>query len=170
MKIDRKVTRLTENALRETLSEIGQIFDIFCAAAIENSMIYRQSIQLSQQLRSLFNIAFAMASETTPQRMMAIIMNEARESVRAERASIFLINEGAGVLCTFIADGTDIPPTIPLDIGVATRCVRTKSPFVTNCGSKCEWFNPGISQMKIDRKVTRLTENALRETLSDICQ
>jgi signal transduction protein with GAF and PtsI domain len=111
--------KLTGGGFSAWDAQIIQIFNVFCGVALENSQMYRESVEMGDQLRSFVNIAFSMSREESVQRMLSTIINGARLSMKADRASIFIVDEVAGCLQTFIADGKGVPPQISMSVGIA---------------------------------------------------
>jgi 3',5'-cyclic-nucleotide phosphodiesterase len=125
-------------------SQVIQTFNVFAGVALENSRMYRESVEMTNQLKSFVNIAFSISKEQSVQRMLSVIMKGARASINADRASIFLVDEIADCLSTFIADGGQLPPTISLSIGLAAQCAKAKEGLCANDPYSSPYFNKTI--------------------------
>ena len=89
-------------------------------------------------------ISFSLAQSENIKPLLSDIMKNARISIGAERASLFLIDESISVLATFIADGGKLPPTMPLTNGIAATCARSKGGIIENDVYHSPLFNRSI--------------------------
>jgi 3',5'-cyclic-nucleotide phosphodiesterase len=145
--VTQMINKVTGGSFTQWDSKVIQIFNVFAGVALENSRMYRESVEMSHQLKSFVNIAFSMSKEESVQRMLSVIMKGARASINADRASIFLVDDIAGCLSTFIADGGQLPPTISLSIGLAAQCAKAKEGVCANDPYNSPYFNRTIDQV-----------------------
>jgi len=113
-------------------SHLIQIFNVFCGISLENARLYHESVDMSQQLRSFFDVSFSLSKSESIHRILSDIIQNARRVIEAQRASLFLVDETAGVLTSFINDGGKLPPTLPLTAGIAGACAKSKESIVVN--------------------------------------
>ena len=104
-----------------------QIFSIIIGLIIENNRMFLDSTRADAEVRSFINVATTMASNSTVKNILSEILSSARKTIQAERASLFILDEIVGVLSTFIADGGNMPLTVPLSHGIAATAVNTRT-------------------------------------------
>lgn len=117
------------------------LFNVFCGISLENARLFKEMTDMSDQLKSIFNIAFSMSKSESTQRILSDIMQKAKHSIGADRASLFLLDERAGVLSTFISDCDKLPNVIPLTTGVCSTCAKEKEEFFINDAYEHPKFN-----------------------------
>ncbi|EAY10947.1 3'5'-cyclic nucleotide phosphodiesterase family protein [Trichomonas vaginalis G3] len=103
-----------------------QIFNVFCGISLENATLYRQSIDMTNQLRSFFDASMTLTTNGSLQKVLKDIVTNARKSVDARRAAVFLVDETTSTLSSFISDGGKLPATLPLAAGIVGACVKSK--------------------------------------------
>ncbi|OHT09398.1 3'5'-cyclic nucleotide phosphodiesterase family protein [Tritrichomonas foetus] len=69
-----------------------QVFNVFVGISIENARLYRASIDLSLQLRSVLEISQSIAQSNTIKKLSEDILKNSRKVIGAGRAMIFLTN------------------------------------------------------------------------------
>ena len=125
-----------------------QIFNVYCGISLENSKLFNQANQTNNKLRSFFDTAFSMAKSESLQKIFENIMQNAKQSINADRGTIFLYNENEKEgLTTFLADGENIPNSMPIEKGVYGQVVRTKEAVFVNDAYNYEHFNPEIDKI-----------------------
>ncbi len=87
----------------------------------------------------IFEHAARISSENDPAKLLELNANLARDLVRADRASIWLVDEKTGQLVTRVAHGSD-EIRIPLGTGLVGACVSTNQSVVVNDTSSDERF------------------------------
>ncbi|OHT14361.1 3'5'-cyclic nucleotide phosphodiesterase family protein [Tritrichomonas foetus] len=126
------VNKLDNRPFGQWDAKMIQIFNVFCGISLENARLYQHSLDMSQQLHSFFEVSFSLSKSENIQLLLTDIMQNARKVICAERASLFLVDPAANVLKSFIFDGGDVPPTLPLTTGIAASCAQTKEPLTVN--------------------------------------
>ena len=109
-----------------------KIFNTFCGISLENAQLYNDSIEMSNQIKSFFDISYTMLQSENNQRVLSDIMQKAKNTIGADRASLYIVDEANNVLTTFISDCDKMPTTLPLTIGVCSECLKTKLGFFVN--------------------------------------
>ena len=125
-----------------------QIFNVFCGISLENARLYRESVDMSNQLRSFFDISFTLSKSESLQRLLSDIMKNAKSTIDADRASLFLYDENANELSTFIADGMEkMPNTLPVDTGITGMVLKSKEGVYVNDAYSHPQFNKSIDAL-----------------------
>jgi GAF domain-containing protein len=125
-------------------SHMIKIFNVFCGISLENAKLYQESRDMASQLRSFFDVSFSLSKSENVQRILADIIHNARQVIKAERASLFLIDESMGVLTSLLADGGKLPPTLPLSSGLAGWCATHKECVIVNNAYDDPRFNRSV--------------------------
>ena len=141
------VNKLDNKPFTQWDTNLIQIFNVFCGISLENAKLYRDSVEMSNQLRSFFDISFTMSKSQNPQRVINNIMHNARTAISADRASIFMYDEAKNVLTTFVSDGEMIPPSLPMESGIAGYCGQQKCGIMENDPYHNPSFNRAIDQI-----------------------
>lgn len=123
-----------------------QIFNVFCGISLENARLYKESLDMSSQLRSFFGISFSLSKTEDARRVMTDIVRNARRALDARRATVFLVDENGDALSTFIVDGGRMPISLPLGKGIVGHCAKTKEGVISNDAYSDSRFNPGVDQ------------------------
>lgn len=84
--------------------KIIQVFNIFVGISIENARLYRASIDLSLQLRSVLQISQSITKVTTIKSLLEEILRNSRKVIGAGRAMIFLLNASGKDFDVFALD------------------------------------------------------------------
>jgi GAF domain-containing protein len=84
--------------------KLVQIFNVFVGISLQNARLYRASIDLQLQLRSLLQIGQTIAGAATIKRMIEDILKNARRVIGAGRAMIFTLNLQDGSIDTYAVD------------------------------------------------------------------
>ncbi|OHS94753.1 3'5'-cyclic nucleotide phosphodiesterase family protein [Tritrichomonas foetus] len=113
-------------------SKVIQIFNIFCGISLENARLFKESVNKTTQLKSFFDTAFSLSTSEDIHRQLSDILKNAKETLDAERATIFLVDEVAQVLTPFIVDGGSLPSSIPMLNGIAAAVAKSKKGVVEN--------------------------------------
>jgi GAF domain-containing protein len=113
-------------------SHMIKIFNVFSGIALENAKMYKESQDMSSQLRSFFDVSFSLSKSESVHRILSDIIHNARQTMKAECASLFLLDESAGLLTSFLSDGGVLPPTLPLTSGIVGHCATHKVPMIVN--------------------------------------
>lgn len=85
-----------------------QVFNIFVGISIENARLYRASIELSLQLRSVLEISQSIAKSSTMKKLCEDILKNSRKVIGAGRAMIYLLNEEDDIRLEMFAIDEDI--------------------------------------------------------------
>ena len=129
------VNRLDNKPFTSWDEDIINIFNIFCGISLENAKLYQKSVFMSAQLRSFMNMSFSMSKEESVHQILSDILQNARRSIKADNASLFLVDEAEDCLRTFIVDGAkkcDLPATISLKTGIAAECANKREEIIVN--------------------------------------
>ena len=137
-------------------AKVIQIFNVFCGIAIENARLYKSMSELTSQLQSFFDVTVSLSKDEDLVKCLNDIMRNARVSINAERASVFLVDPAAGVLKSFLADGGEVPPTLSLETGIAATSARTDRSIISNDVYHDPRFN-----REIDSRTGFLTRNII---------
>ncbi|KAK8878635.1 hypothetical protein M9Y10_005415 [Tritrichomonas musculus] len=124
--------------------KVIQIFNIFCGISLENARLFKESVGKTSQLTMFFNTAFSLSKSEDIHRLLSDILNNAKESVEAERAAIFLIDETQEIMTSFIVDGDKFPKQLPMSIGIAAAAAKKKKGILENDVYHCPEFNRSI--------------------------
>ena len=89
--------------------------------------------------RVIFEHAARISRENDPSKLLSLNADLARDLVRADRASIWLVDERTGDLVTRVAHGSG-EIRIPLGTGIVGSCVATNETLVVNDTSSDERF------------------------------
>ena len=122
------------------------IFNTFCGMALENDKLHKDGADMAIQLRSFFEVSLSLSKAENLRNLLAEIMQNARIVVGAERASLFLLDPAAQVLKSLIFDGSDAPPTLPLNIGIAAFSATKKESIIVNDVYHDPRFNRSVDQ------------------------
>ena len=112
--------------------KVIQIFNVFCGIALENAKLYKKSKDMAHQLHGLFDTAFSMSKTEDIHKMLSDIMQNAKKSIGAERASFFIHDNIKQELTSFIVDGDKLPGILPMDRGLAAKAVKTRTEITEN--------------------------------------
>ncbi|KAK8897171.1 hypothetical protein M9Y10_015105 [Tritrichomonas musculus] len=127
--------------------KIIQIFNIFCGISLENAKLFKETIDTNNQLRGFLDTAFSMTKSEDIKKLINDILKNARETVEAERGSIFLYDKETGKLNSFLADGGKVPTSIDLTIGIAAEAYKTKKGIIENDAYGSSIFNKSIDEI-----------------------
>ncbi|OHT11468.1 3'5'-cyclic nucleotide phosphodiesterase family protein [Tritrichomonas foetus] len=141
------VNKKDEKPFSQWDQKLIQIFNVFCGISLENARLFKESLDMSSQLRSFFDISFAMAKSENIQRILSDIMQKAKKSMGADRASLYLLDEANNVLSTFISDCDKMPTSIPLTTGLCSHCAKTKETIFVNDAYNHPKFNRTIDNL-----------------------
>ena len=138
------LNRIDNKPFSNTDKSYANIFFTFIGLILENGDMYRESNKSSTQLTSFVNVALSLSTNHAVKQILSDIMQNARAVIGAERASLFILDEVVGCLSSYLADGGNVPPTIPLSHGVAATTAKTKQSFVVNDAYHDPMFNKMI--------------------------
>ena len=141
------VNKLDEKPFTQWDQKLIQIFNVFCGISLENARLYKESMDMSAKLKSFFDTAFTMAQSNNMQRVVSDILQNAKNNIGAEKASIFLYTEGNDNLSTFITDTEKMPPTLTISTGIAALCIKNKEPYIVNDAYNHPRFNRAIDNI-----------------------
>jgi GAF domain-containing protein len=125
-------------------SHMIKIFNVFCGITIENAKLYQDSRDMASQLRSFFDVSFSLSQSESVQRILADIIHNARHAIKAECASLFLLDDIGGTLTSLIADGGKVPYTLPTTSGIAGECATLKEGLIVNDAYTDHRFNKEV--------------------------
>jgi GAF domain-containing protein len=120
------------------------IFLTFSGLIIENGRMYYESSKSSSQLASFVAVALSLSTEKAVKSILADIMQNARLVIRAERASLFILDDVVGVLSSYLVDGGKMPQTIPMSHGIAATTAKTRKSLIVNDAYHDPMFNKMI--------------------------
>lgn len=124
-----------------------QIFNVFCGISLENARLYKESLDMSSQLRSFFGISVSFAKTEDAKHLTSDILRNARRALDSRRATIFLADENSDQFTSFIVDGGKIPPTLPIDQGIIGACFQSKEGIICNDAYGDSRFNREIDKI-----------------------
>lgn len=104
----------------------------FSGVMYENLSLYNDGSLSTSHVKSFIDSAMSLSSSSSAKAIISNIMSNARDAVNADRASLFLLDEVAGALSTYLADGGQIPQSIPLSHGIAALSVKQKESIIVN--------------------------------------
>jgi GAF domain-containing protein len=120
------------------------IFGAFCGLIMENGKMYQESSKSSSQLTSFVKVALRLPTNNAVKAILADVMTNARLVIGAERASLFLVDDVLNVLSSYLVDGGDVPPTIPMSHGIAATTAKTRKCLIVNDAYHDPMFNKMI--------------------------
>jgi GAF domain-containing protein len=124
-----------------------QIFNVFCGISLENSRLYKQSLEMSAHLRAFFGISNALArADADCHKALTDVVRHARRALDSRRASVFLIDERSSIFTPYVVDGGKLPSTLPLDRGIIGRAFRRREVIVSNNAPEDPDFNSAIDE------------------------
>lgn len=132
-----------------------QIFNVFCGISLENARLYQDSIDMSKQLHSFFDVSFSLSGSESIQRILGDIIKNARNTIGAECASLLIVDEPLNCLTSFLVDGGKIPAQLPLTTGLAAASVKSREVIICNNCYDDPRFNRTID-IENDFKTERL--------------
>ena len=109
-----------------------QIFNVFCGISLENARLYKDSVDMAQQLHSFFDVSFSLSNSESIKSILGDIIKNARVTIDAECGSLLIVDETANCLTSFLVDGGKIPTTLPLTTGIAAAAVKQKECIISN--------------------------------------
>src|SRR5690348_7227625 len=86
--------------------------------------LYKQAIQSQHKTKALLDVAVALSSETNIQPLLKAIMKHARQLVKADRCSLFMLDPENHELRSQIAEGTE-EIRMPLQNGIVGYVAST---------------------------------------------
>ncbi|KAH0788100.1 3'5'-cyclic nucleotide phosphodiesterase family protein [Histomonas meleagridis] len=138
------INKLDGNDFTTWDMNIIQIFNVFCGISLENARLYKDSVEMSNQLRLFFGISNAISKNEDIQKALTDILVHTRKALDSRRASIFLIDHENKLFQTYVIDGGKVPPTIPLSSGIIGVCAETKNSLFVNDPYNDKRFNREI--------------------------
>ncbi|EAX97674.1 3'5'-cyclic nucleotide phosphodiesterase family protein [Trichomonas vaginalis G3] len=126
------VNKLDGKPFSEWDAKVIQIFNVFCGISIQNAKLYKESVDMETQLQSFFDVSVAVSKSEDMKEVLQQIIARSRDAAEAERASIFLFDPANDCLKVFLADGTNVPETLPMNTGIAAQCVKLRRAIVAN--------------------------------------
>ena len=109
-----------------------RIFNVFCGISLENARLYKDSVDMSQQLHSFFDVSFSLSNSQNIKAILGDIIKNARVTIEAQCGSLLIVDETANCLTSFLVDGGKIPSTLPLTTGICGAAVTQKECIVAN--------------------------------------
>ena len=132
MGVTEMVNKLDGKPFSQWDAKVIQIFNVFCGISIENARLYNESLGMSQQLQSFFDVTVSLSKKEDVEKVLNDIISNARKVVEAERASVFVVDPVINCLKKFISDGGSVPETLPMNKGIAAYCASSKKPLIVN--------------------------------------
>ena len=125
--------------------KIMEIFNLFCGVSLWNSKLYQDSCDMSSQLRSFFDVSFSLTTCENLTKILTDIVSSARTWIGAASASLFLYDEPAGKLCSFIVD---VKPDSPVqqELGIASFAAKEKQEVIVDDLSSDPRFNQNLDK------------------------
>ena len=145
--VTQMVNKLNGQPFSQWDMKLIQIFNVFCGISLENARLFKEATAMSDQLKSFFDISFSISRSDNIQRLLLDIMTKAKTLIGADSASIFMVDETADVLSTFVSTEEKMPLTVSLSIGVAARCVKTKEGIFVNDPYNSQYFNRAVDNV-----------------------
>ncbi|KAK8894055.1 hypothetical protein M9Y10_022487 [Tritrichomonas musculus] len=124
-----------------------QIFNVFCGISLENARLYKESLDMSSQLRSFFGISVSFAKTEDAKHLTSDILRNARRALDSRRATIFLADESSDQFTSFIVDGGKIPGSLPINEGIIGECFRSKEGIICNDAYGDSRFNREVDKI-----------------------
>jgi 3',5'-cyclic-nucleotide phosphodiesterase len=97
-------------------------------------------------LRSLIDVLELISSELNPDKLVSTIMEKGRTLTNADRCSLFLVNPTRDRLITYLQTGLVSAIDIPIDAGIAGRCVSGKVLINIPDAYTSPWFDPSTDK------------------------
>lgn len=144
MGVTEMINKSNGEAFNKWDTNMIQIFNVFCGISLENARLYKESLDMSSQLRSFFGISITMAKAEDTKRVMSDIVRNARRALDARRATVFLYDESTSSFASFIVDGGKMPPTLPANAGIVGACFRTREGIICNDAYNDPRFNRNV--------------------------
>ncbi|OHT02203.1 3'5'-cyclic nucleotide phosphodiesterase family protein [Tritrichomonas foetus] len=141
------VNKNDEKPFTQWDQKLIQIFNVFCGISLENAQLYRESMDTAKQLRSFFDTAFSLVQSKSVQRVISDILQNAKNTIGADKASLFLTNDENNILSSFITDCEKMPPSIPMVSGIASLCAKNNESYIVNDAYMHPHFNRAIDNV-----------------------
>jgi 3',5'-cyclic-nucleotide phosphodiesterase len=97
-------------------------------------------------LRSLLDVLELISSELDPDKLVRTIMEKGRALTNADRCSLFVVNPARDRLTTYLQTGLVSAIDIPIDAGIAGRCVSGKVVINIPDAYTSPWFDPSTDK------------------------
>jgi adenylate cyclase len=135
-----------------------KILDSFAAAItliVKNSKLYLASEHIKNNFSTLLEVFKAVSSELNLNKLIQVVMNKAAEITKADRSSLFLVDETTGELWTVFAKGLE-NKTVRTKKGIVAHVAKTQQPLIVNKPYEHPLFNP-----EVDKKTDYHTKSIL---------
>lgn len=135
-----------------------EVLSSFAAAVsliIKNSELYFASEHLKNNFSTLLEVFSAVSSELDLNNLIQVIMNKAAEISKAERSSLFLLDEKTGELWTVFAKGLE-NTVVKTKKGIVAQVAKKKEAIIENVPYKNPFFDASI-----DKKTNFTTKSIL---------
>ncbi|WBX76781.1 GAF domain-containing protein [Tenacibaculum ovolyticum] len=148
--LNKKNTLFTEKDIK--------ILDSFASAIsliIKNSELYLASENIKNNFSTLLDVFKAVSSELNLNKLIQVIMNKAAEITKADRSSLFLVDEETGELWTMFAKGLQ-NRIVRTKKGIVAEVAKNKRALIVNDPYKHPQFDASI-----DKKTKYITKSIL---------
>ena len=125
------------------------------AISIENSIAITSITQQAAQKNSLLEVTKAVFSQADLSNLFTIVMKQARDLLKVDRCTLFVVDEHTSELWSMVADGTH-EIRIPKTAGIAGSCYAAASLINIEDAYADQRFNP-----EVDRRTGYRTKSIL---------
>lgn len=143
------------NSFTEKDINILNSFASAIALIVKNSELYVASEHIKNNFSTLLEVFAAIASELDLKNLIQLIMNKAAEITKADRSSLFLMDEETGELWTIFAKGLE-NKVVRTKKGIVAEVAKSKKALIVNDPYNHPHFNP-----LVDKKTKYLTKSIL---------
>ncbi|KAH0793463.1 3'5'-cyclic nucleotide phosphodiesterase family protein [Histomonas meleagridis] len=116
----------------------------FCGLYIDNQTTYEKSAKKTQQYDSLLQTSTMLTSSDNIKTLLTNLLQIIKQVIDSDCGSIFLVDDALSSLTSYIVDGANLPPTIPISNGIAATTVKTKEALMINDAYHDPRFNKFI--------------------------
>ncbi|PTX62150.1 adenylate cyclase [Kordia periserrulae] len=135
--------------------KILESFASAIALIVKNSKLYLASEHIKNNFSTLLEVFKAVSSELNLNKLIQVVMNKAAEITKADRSSLFLVDETTGELWTVFAKGLK-NTTVRTKKGIVAHVAKTQEPLIVNNPYEHPLFNP-----EVDKKTNYHTKSIL---------
>lgn len=122
---------------------------------VKNSKLYFASEHIKNNFSTLLEVFAAVSSELDLNNLIKLIMNKAAEITKAERSSLFLVDETTGELWTVFAKGLE-NKIVRTKKGIVAQVAKNKKAIIVN-----DPYNHPHFDASIDKKTNFVTKSIL---------
>jgi 3',5'-cyclic-nucleotide phosphodiesterase len=122
------------------------LFNVLCGIGLENARLFQESQDISVCISTMRDTASSLAKSEEIDKILAEVLQNAKALVCAERVSLFTLESSATEFATLLADGANVPATLPFGKGLVSVAAKTKNPVIENDCYMNSDFNPSIDR------------------------